>query len=296
MNAARTSANFRGREALKRFSRAAELGRMWPLYAIFILFALAALLAPLVAPFDPLEQDLFARLKPPGTLADGNFYPFGTDELGRDLLSRIIYGARVSMMVALLSVTVSMITGTAMGLAAGYFRGPTEIILMRLVDIFLSIPAILLAIITVAVLGPGLQNLIIVLGFTRWPRYARVAYGQTLGIANTPYVAASRFIGLPGWRILVRHVLPNIIAPLIVVATLEFGLMIIWEAGLSFLGLGVQPPTPSWGSILSTGRNYMASAWWISTLTGACLFLLVLSVNMIGDFLRDRFDPHSVKR
>jgi len=269
---------------------------MWPLYAIFALFTLAALAAPLVAPFDPLEQDLFARLKPPGTMAGDNLYLLGTDELGRDLLSRIIYGARVSMLVALLSVTVSMITGTAMGLAAGYFRGPTEIILMRLVDIFLSIPAILLAIITVAVLGPGLQNLIIVLGFTRWPRYARVAYGQTLGIANTPYVAASRFIGLSSWRILVRHILPNIIAPLIVVATLEFGLMIIWEAGLSFLGLGVQPPTPSWGSILSTGRNYMASAWWISTLTGACLFLLVLSVNMIGDFLRDSFDPHSVKR
>lgn len=281
---------------LRRLAEAAELRRMWPLYLIFAVFTFVAVLAPQVAPFDPLEQDLFARLKPPGTTAGGNLYLLGTDELGRDLLSRIIYGARVSMMVALLSVTVSMITGTAMGLAAGYFRGWVEVVLMRLVDIFLSIPAILLAIIAVAVLGPGLQNLVIVLGFTRWPRYARVAYGQTLSVAGTPYVAASRFIGLPSWRILVRHILPNIIAPLIVVATLEFGLMIIWEAGLSFLGLGVQPPTPSWGSILSTGRNYMASAWWISTLTGACLFLLVLSVNMIGDFLRDRFDPHSVKR
>ncbi len=281
---------------LRRLTRAAELRRMWPLYLIFTTFALAALLAPLAAPFDPMEQDLFARLKPPGTTLGGYIYWLGTDELGRDLLSRIIYGARVSMMVALLSVTVSMITGTAIGLAAGYFRGWVEVILMRLVDIILSIPAILLAIIAVAVLGPGLQNLVIVLGFTRWPRYARVAYGQTLGVANMPFVAASRFIGLASWRILVRHILPNIVAPLIVVATLEFGLMIIWEAGLSFLGLGVQPPTPSWGSILSTGRNYVASAWWISTLTGACLFLLVLSVNMIGDFLRDRFDPHSIKR
>jgi ABC-type dipeptide/oligopeptide/nickel transport system permease subunit len=279
-----------------RVIHAAELRRMWPLYVIFTIFTVAAVLAPQIAPFDPMEQDLFARLKPPGTLAGENRYWLGTDELGRDLASRIIYGARVSMMVALLSVTVSMISGTAIGLAAGYFRGWTEVILMRLVDIFLSIPAILLAIIAVAVLGPGLQNLVIVLGFTRWPRYARVAYGQTLGVAGTPYVAAARFIGLASWRILLRHVLPNIIAPLIVVATLEFGLMIIWEAGLSFLGLGVQPPTPSWGSILSTGRNYMASAWWISTLTGVALFLLVLSVNMIGDFLRDRFDPHSVKR
>jgi ABC-type dipeptide/oligopeptide/nickel transport system permease subunit len=282
--------------ALTRLIHAAGLHRMWPLYLIFAVFTVAAVLAPVVAPFDPLDQDLFARLKPPGTPAGAGTYWLGTDELGRDLASRIIYGARVSMMVALLSVTVSMITGTAMGLAAGYFRGWTEIILMRLVDIFLSIPAILLAIIAVAVLGPGLQNLVIVLGFTRWPRYARVAYGQTLSVAGTPYVAASRFTGLASWRILLRHILPNIIAPLIVVATLEFGLMIIWEAGLSFLGLGVQPPTPSWGSILATGRNYMASAWWISTLTGVALFLLVLSVNMIGDFLRDRFDPHFVKR
>jgi len=206
---------------LKRFFKAAEIGRMWPLYLIFAIFTLVALLAPLIAPFDPLEQDLFARLKPPGTVAGGNIYLLGTDELGRDLLSRIIYGARISMMVALLSVSVSMISGTAIGLVAGYFRGPAEIILMRLVDIFLSIPAILLAIITVAVLGPGLQNLVIVLGFTRWPRYARVAYGQTLGVANTPYVAASRFIGLASWRILLRHILPNIIAPLIVVPTLR---------------------------------------------------------------------------
>jgi len=296
MSAAGTPTDDADVPLLKSLIKGAELRRMWPLYLIFILFSVVALLAPLVAPFDPLDQDLFARLKPPGTTAGDKTYWLGTDELGRDLLSRIIYGARVSMMVALLSVTVSMTTGTAMGLVAGYFRGPVEVILMRLVDIFLSIPAILLAIIAVAVLGPGLQNLVIVLGFTRWPRYARVAYGQTLGIANTPYVAASRFIGLPGWRILVRHILPNIIAPLIVVATLEFGLMIIWEAGLSFLGLGVEPPTASWGSILSTGRNYMASAWWISTLTGVCLFLLVLSVNMIGDFLRDRFDPHSIRR
>ena len=141
---------------------------------------------------------------------------------------------------------------------------------------------------------PDWQNL--VLGFTRWPRYARVAYGQTLSIANLPYVKASRFIGQTTRRILWRHVAPNIIAPLIVVATLEFGLMILFEAGLSFLGLGVQPPTASWGSILSTGRNYMAIAWWIATLPGVCLFMLVLSVNMIGDYLRDRFDPRALKR
>jgi peptide/nickel transport system permease protein len=216
--------------------------------------------------------------------------------MGRDLLTRIIYGARISLFVAALSVAVSISIGTWMGMIAGYYRGAVEVLIMRSVDIVLSIPPILLAIITVAVLGPSLKNLILVLGFTRWPRYARVAYGQTLSTTSMPYVKASKFIGVSDFRLLWRHITPNIIAPLIVVATLEFGLMIIWEAGLSFLGLGVQPPTPSWGSILSTGRNYIGIAWWIATLPGICLFLLVISVNMIGDFIRDRFDPRFIRR
>jgi peptide/nickel transport system permease protein len=271
-------------------------GGIWPLFIIFGIFTAVAVFAPLLAPFDPDAQNLLARLKPPGTEAGGKLYVLGTDQLGRDLLSRIIYGARISLFVAALSVVVSTFIGTWLGLIAGYYRGKVEVVIMRIVDIVLSIPPLLLAIITVAVLGPGLKNLILVLGFTRWPRYARVAYGQTLSVANMPYVKASRFIGLRTRRILWRHIAPNIIAPLIVVATLEFGLMILFEAGLSFLGLGVQAPTPSWGSILSTGRNYMAIAWWIATLPGVCLFLLVLSVNMIGDYLRDRFDPRSLRR
>jgi peptide/nickel transport system permease protein len=176
---------------------------------------------------------------------------------------------------------------------AGFYRGVVEIVVMRLVDIVLSIPAILLAIVTVAVLGPGLQNLILVLGFTRWPRYARVAYGQTLSVTGLPFMRASRFVGARAPRLLVNHVLPNIAGATIVVATLEFGLMVLFEAGLSFLGLGVQPPTPSWGSILSVGRNYMGTAWWVATFPGLCLFLLVLSINLIGDHLRDRLDPRS---
>jgi len=273
-----------------------DAARIWPLFIIFIVFAMVAISAPLLAPYDPDWQNLLARLKPPGTEVGGKFYLLGTDQLGRDLLSRIVYGARISLFVALLSVVVSTFVGTWLGLIAGYYRGMVEIVIMRVVDVVLSIPPLLLAIITVAVLGPGLKNLILVLGFTRWPRYARVAYGQTLSIANMPYVKASHFIGQKTRRILWRHVAPNIIAPLIVVATLEFGLMILFEAGLSFLGLGVQPPTASWGSILSTGRNYMAIAWWIATLPGICLFMLVLSVNMIGDYLRDRFDPRALKR
>jgi peptide/nickel transport system permease protein len=256
-------------------------------------FVIAALLAPWLAPLDPARQSLLARLRPPGTTIGGVAYWLGTDELGRDLLSRIIYGARASLAVALLSVAVSGAAGTVLGVLAGYFRGWTEIGIMRAVDIMLSIPAILLAIITVAVLGPSFLNLIIVLGFTRWPRYTRVAYAQTLSVSTQPYITAARLAGARPPRILRRHVLPNILAPLIVVATLEFGLMVLFEAGLSFLGLGIQPPTPSWGSIMSVGRNYVGTAWWIATFPGVCLFLLVLSVNLVGDYLRDRFDPRA---
>ena len=256
-------------------------------------FVVVALAAPWLAPLDPARQSLLARLRRPGAAIGGVTYWLGTDELGRDLLSRIIYGARASLTVALLSVAASGTAGTALGVLAGYFRGWTEIAIMRAVDIMLSIPAILLAIITVAVLGPGFLNLIIVLGFTRWPRYTRVAYAQTLSVSTQPFITASRLAGARPPRILLRHVLPNILAPLIVVATLEFGLMVLFEAGLSFLGLGIQPPTPSWGSIMSVGRNYVGTAWWIATFPGLCLFLLVLSVNLVGDHLRDLFDPRS---
>ncbi len=272
-----------------------DLRKIWPFLLIFGVFALLALFAPLIAPYSPNSQNLLARLRPPGTTVRGVFYLLGTDEVVRDLLSRLIHGARVSLIVALLSVLVSTLIGTTLGMIAGFYRGIVEVVIMRLVDIVLSIPAILLAIITIAVLGPGLQNVIIVLGFTRWPRYARVAYGQTLGVMSLTYMRASIFNGAGVVRLLLRHVLPNIAGAIIVVATLEFGLMVLFEAGLSFLGLGVQPPTPSWGSILSVGRNYLGTAWWIATFPGLCLFLLVLSINLIGDHLRDRLDPRSTR-
>jgi len=263
----------------------------WTPVALVALFVVAAILAPFIAPYDPNAQNLLGRMKAPGAISRGFHYLLGSDELGRDLLSRLIHGARVSLSVAFASAILSGTVGVILGMLAGYLRGWVEMAVMRVVDVFLSIPAILLAIITVAVLGPGLVNVIVVLALTRWPRYARVAYGQTLGIANAPYVRLATLMGAGPLRILFRHVLPNIIGAVTVVATLEFGLMVLFEAGLSFLGLGVQPPTASWGSMLSTGRNYLATAWWIGTFPGACLFLLVLAINLIGDDLRDRFDP-----
>ncbi|WP_232716399.1 ABC transporter permease [Epibacterium ulvae] len=258
----------------------------WPAVLLAALMC-AAILAPVLAPLDPDRQNLLGRLKVPGFESRGVTYWLGTDELGRDIFSRLIYGARISISVAVLSVLLSGIVGVTVGMLAGYLRGWWETVLMRLVDIFLSIPAILLAIITVAVLGPGFFNVIIVLTLTRWPRYARVAYGQTLSVAKRPFVALSQAMGGSVPRVLWVHILPNIIGPVLVVATLEFGLMVLFEAGLSFLGLGVQPPTASWGAMLSTGRNYVATAWWIATFPGLALFLLVLSANLIGDRLSD---------
>jgi peptide/nickel transport system permease protein len=275
-------------------------GRLTPGIALILVllaaFVLAAIGAPVLAPHDPLRQSLLLRLRPPGTAMPSGSFLLGTDDLGRDLLSRIIYGAQASLAVALLSVSVSLLVGTLLGLLAGWFRGWTAVLIMRLVDTMLSIPAILLAVLTVAVLGPGFVKLVLVLGLTRWPRYTRVAYAQTLQVATLPFIRAAEMAGSRALRILLRHVLPNIAGPLMVVATTEFGLMILFEAGLSFLGLGIQPPYPSWGSIMSAGRQYVERAWWLTVFPGACLFVLVLCVNLFGDWLRDRVDPRSRSR
>lgn len=264
--------------------------------AIFLVIVAIAVFAPWIAPQDPARQNLIARLKPPGFEARGIVYWMGTDDLGRDLFSRVVFGARASLSVAILSVVVSTVVGVALGTVAAWFRGPVEVLIMRLVDIMMSIPAILLAVLTVAVLGPSFFNLVLVLGLTRWPRYTRVAYGQTLQVANLPYIKASELAGAGAARILAFHILPNIAGPIMVVATVEFGLMILMEAGLSFLGLGIQPPNPSWGSIMSVGREYVERAWWIVAFPGAALFLLVFSVNVLGDWLRDQLDPRSRSR
>ncbi len=260
------------------------------------LFVVLAALAPWVSPHDPLRQSLLLRLRPPGTSSRLGLFPLGTDDLGRDLLSRILWGARASFAVAVLSVVVSLFVGTGLGLLAGWRRGWVAAVVMRLVDTVLSVPAILLAVLTVAVLGPGFLDLVLVLGLTRWPRYTRVAYAATLQVAALPFISAAVMAGAGSARILRRHVLPNIAGPLVVVATTEFGLMILFEAGLSFLGLGIQPPAPSWGSILSAGRQYVGRAWWLTVFPGVGLFAVVVCVNLLGDWLRDRLDPRAAGR
>jgi peptide/nickel transport system permease protein len=269
---------------------------IWIVLALLAAFVLAAIAAPLLAPYDPLRQSLLLRLKPPGSVFGGRSYLLGTDDLGRDLLSRILFGARVSLLVSAVAVALSFVVGTTLGLLAGWFRGIAAIVIMRAVDTMLSIPAILLAVLTVAVVGPGFLNLVIVLGLTRWPRYTRVAYGQTLQVAQLPYIRAAEMAGCSSLRVLWRHILPNIAGPLMVVATSEFGLMILFEAGLSFLGLGIQPPEPSWGAIMAVGRSYVERAWWLTVFPGACLFVLVLCVNVAGDWLRDQVDPRTAAR
>jgi peptide/nickel transport system permease protein len=235
---------------------------------------------------------LMMRLKPPGTLAaSGQIYLLGTDDLGRDLLSRILFGAQVSLLVATLSVLVSTLVGVTLGMMAAWFRGWIEAIIMRLVDIMLSIPAVLLAVLTVAVLGPGFFKLILVLGLTRWPRYTRIAFGQTLQIAALPYVKAAELAGAGTARILLRHILPNIAGPLLIIATAEFGLMILFEAGLSFLGLGIQPPQVDLGSLIAQGEGDATALPWLFYFPAIFLIAAILSVNFIGDGLRDALDP-----
>ena len=245
-----------------------------------------------MAPRNPLAQTLVDRLMPPGTRGThGEVFWVGTDGLGRDALSRLIYGARASLVVASLAVACSGALGLFLGLAAGYYRGWVGAVLMRFVDIVLSIPFLLIAIAVVAALGPGLEHTVLVLGLTRWPRYARVAFAQTLAGRSREFVDAARALGGTDVRVMLRHVLPEVLPSIVVVGTLEIGLMIVYEAALSFLGLGVQPPTPSWGNMLADGRAYLATGWWLATFPGLAIMVTVLGANLLGDAVRDRLDP-----
>jgi peptide/nickel transport system permease protein len=252
----------------------------------------SAVLAPQIAPWDPARQMLMKRLRPPMWQERGlREHPLGTDHLGRDILSRILYGGRISLGVGLTAVSLSALIGVTLGLLAGFFGGRADALIMRVVDVFLAIPYILLAMGVVFALGPSLLNLILVMGATRWVQFARIVRADVLSIREREFVAGARARGNRALRLLVRHVLPNALTPIIVVATLELAFMIIYESALSFLGLGVQPPTPTWGWMLSDGRNYVATAWWLATFPGLAIMLTVLAVNLLGDWLRDTLDP-----
>ena len=253
---------------------------------------LAALLAPLVSPFDPLAQDIGQRLKEPGWQdASGRVHPLGTDHLGRDILARIIHGSRIALLVGLAAVLISGVLGMLIGLVAGYFGGKVDDVLMRLADVQLAFPFILLAIAVIGVLGPSLRNIIIVIGVSSWVVYARVVRGEVLSIREREFVHAAVALGSRDWRILGRHVLPNAFTPWLVVATLDMARVIVIESALSFLGLGVQPPTPTWGGMLADGRVYLSTAWWLATFPGLAILITVLGINLFGDGLRDTLDP-----
>ncbi len=261
--------------------------------AVFLLLlAGAAIAAPWIAPFDPLAGDVLANLIPPGLTGDGGpAHLLGTDMLGRDVLSGIIYGARISLIVGITSVLGAGVLGCAVGIVCGYWQGLVDDILMRVVDIQLAFPFILLAIVIMYVLGQGLANVIIVLVVATWPIYARVARAEAMRLRETEFVQAAQAIGAGHGRILLRHILPNALPPLIVVATTAIPQMIIFEAALSFLGIGLPPSEISWGSLLAAGRDYLDQAWWIATLPGLAIMFTILSVNILGNRLRERLDP-----
>ena len=261
-------------------------------FSVLLLMGGAAVFAPQLAPWDPGRQMLLKRLKPPMWQERGlREHPLGTDHLGRDILSRILYGGRISLGVGLTAVTLAALIGVTLGLLAGFFGGRTDAFIMRVVDVFLAIPYILLAMGVVFALGPSLLNVILVMGVTRWVQFARIVRADVLSLREREFVAGARARGNRPLRLLLHHVLPNALTPIIVVATLELAFMIIYESALSFLGLGVQPPTPTWGWMLADGRNYIATAWWLATLPGLAIMLTVLAVNLLGDWLRDTLDP-----
>jgi peptide/nickel transport system permease protein len=260
--------------------------------SIVLVVTAGAVLAPVISPADPLLQDVSVRLKPPTLEAgDGQAHLLGTDHLGRDILSRLIYGARISLAIGISAVAVAGTLGTLIGLVAGYRGGRVDDLCMRLTDTMLAMPFILLALAVIAVLGSSLRNIIFVLGITSWVSYARVVRAEVLTLRTREFVAAAQALGGHGARIIFRHLLPNVLTPVIVIATLEVARMIILESALSFLGLGVQPPTPTWGGMLADGRAYLSTAWWLATFPGLCIMLSVLGINLLGDWFRDVLDP-----
>lgn len=262
-------------------NRGATLGAV-----VLIVLVVVAIAAPLVVGYDPIEQNLRARLEPPGPA-----HPMGTDNFGRDILSRVVYGARISLRIGFISIGIATLVGLALGLPAGYYGGRVESIIMRLMDVMLAFPGILLALIVISLLGSSLTNVMIAVGVGGIPPFTRLVRSSVLTTRNNLYVEAARVVGCRDVRIVLRHILPNTLAPLVVFATLGVASAILSGAALSFLGLGVQPPDPEWGVMLADGRGYLRGYWWMATFPGLAIMLSTLAINMLGDGLRDVMDP-----
>jgi ABC-type dipeptide/oligopeptide/nickel transport system permease subunit len=279
----------RGRVAVRRLWRL-----KWGLAAgvILLLIVASAVFAPAVAPHDPLAVNIRHRLAPPVWMDGTSANLLGTDQVGRDLLSRIVYGGRISLLVGVSAVIISTTIGVLLGLGAGYVGRRTDWTIMTLVNVMLTFPFVLLALSVIAVLGPSLVNMIIVLGVAGWPIYCRVVRAETLAVREREFVLAGRALGMSHARIIFRQILPNLVSPIVVIATLQVAQVIILESFLSFLGLGVQPPTPAWGNMLGEGRLYMLNSWWIAAFPGLAIFVTTLVINLMGNALRDWLDPH----
>ena len=250
------------------------------------LLILLAFIAPALAPYDPLKTNTAFRLQAPS-----REHTFGTDQLGRDIFSRVLYGARISLRIAILTAVIALVIGGPLGIVSGYFRGRVDDLLMRVTDMFMAFPRLILAMAIAAALKPTLENVVIAISLAAWPAYARLARSVTLGIREENYIEAARGLGASPWRILGRHVLPGVISPVVIQVSLDMGGILLTAAGLGFIGFGAQPPTPEWGLMISEGRNYITAQWWVSTFPGLAISLVVLGFNLLGDGIRDVLDP-----
>jgi peptide/nickel transport system permease protein len=277
-------------------ARGAALRRLWRRptarvgVVVVAIFLALTVTAPLIAPYSPYDQDFLNTLQPPSLE-----HPFGTDQFGRDVLSRVMYGSRTALLAIFVADGLALTLGCALGLIAGFFGDWVDSAIMRVVDVLLAFPYLLLALIIVAALGPSLLNSMIAIGIVYTPQYARLLRGQVLSVRTTEFVLAAQAIGAWRTRIMLRHILPNSFTPILVMATLQAGTVVVETAGLSFLGMGAQPPSPDWGAVLAEGQSYFLSAWWIATFPGLAIFCVVLGFNLLGDALRDHFDPRRRK-
>ena len=284
----------RNKRLIPFLGNSSNSGTRFPIFAVgvLILVASAALLGPLITPHDPGKINLPEVLNPPVWMEGGTTkYLLGTDNLGRDILSRIIDGARVSVMVAFYAIVLSGLIGTLAGMTAGFFGGWVDSVISRLIDVQMSVPSLALAMLLASVLGPSEGIVVLIIVLTYWTWYARIVRGEVLSLRERDYISLAKIANVRTPIIFVRHLIPNLLNTLLVLATLQFGSVIVFEAGLSFLGLGIQPPSVSWGGMLADGRNYIEVAWWLITIPGIAIMLACLASNILGDWLRDTFDP-----